>query len=126
MGRKRIFLFSAIAIGIICFIAIYLLFDPSNSRFFPKCPFLMLTGLKCPGCGSQRAIHALLCGDILSAFRYNALLVISLPIILLYGIAELLRTRYNALYRKLNSPTAIWAIFVIVVLWWILRNIFNW
>lgn len=86
----------------------------------------MLTGLKCPGCGSQRAIHALLCGDILSAFRYNALLVISLPIILLYGIAELLRTRYNALYRKLNSPTAIWAIFVIVVLWWILRNIFNW
>ena len=31
------------------------LFDPSVSAFFPKCPFLLLTGLQCPGCGKWYA-----------------------------------------------------------------------
>ena len=39
---------------------IYYKFNPSDIAIFPKCPFLLLTGLKCPGCGSQRAIHSLL------------------------------------------------------------------
>ncbi len=42
---------------------------------FPQCPFNSLTGYQCPGCGSQRAIHQLFHGHILSAIRLNALLL---------------------------------------------------
>ncbi|WP_225974845.1 DUF2752 domain-containing protein [Arachidicoccus ginsenosidivorans] len=52
-----------------------------DSSWFPKCPFRSLTGLQCPGCGSQRAIHDLLNLDILGAFRENALMVVSIPYI---------------------------------------------
>ncbi len=107
-------------------IAAYLLFDPMQSALFPRCPFLVLTGLKCPGCGSQRVIHSLLNGDIAAAWHYNAFMVAALPIVVLYSYAELTRTRRPALYNRLNSPSVIWTIFAIVVLWWLLRNIFNW
>ena len=41
------------------------------------------TDIKCPGCGSQRAIHSLLNLDIKSAFGYNPLLVCTLPYIIM-------------------------------------------
>ena len=40
--------------------ALFFLFDPSETWFFPHCPFFALTGLKCPGCGTARAFHAAL------------------------------------------------------------------
>ena len=38
------------------------------------CPFYRLTGLYCPGCGSGRAVRALLHGHLLQALSYNYLL----------------------------------------------------
>src|SRR5690554_8210264 len=43
------------------------------------------TGFYCPGCGSQRAIHLLLHGDIIGAFRFNPLMVLTIPI-MVYGV----------------------------------------
>ena len=105
---------------------IYYALDPSQSSLFPRCTFLSLTGYKCPGCGSQRAIHALLNGDIVGAFRYNALLLISIPWIALCLYAESRRTRNPRLYLRLNAPLLIWLFLAMVLLWWLLRNIFNW
>lgn len=107
-------------------IVLYLRFDPSVSQFFPRCPFLVITGYKCPGCGSQRVIHSLLNGDIATAWHYNAFMVAALPVVALYGFAELTHKRQPRLYNRLNSPTAIWIIFTLVVLWWVLRNFFGW
>ncbi|MBK9015906.1 MAG: DUF2752 domain-containing protein [Saprospiraceae bacterium] len=59
----------------------YFLFDPASSSFFPKCPFSR-PRLKCPGCGSQRAIHALLHLQVGRAFSENPLMVISIPYLL--------------------------------------------
>ena len=112
-----------IVLGII---AVYLIFDPTQSDLFPKCPFMMLTGLKCPGCGSQRVIHALLNGDVAAAWDHNAFMVAMLPLIVLYLLSEIFRTRFNGLYRVLNSIWAVGAVFVVVMLWWILRNVFGW
>jgi hypothetical protein len=39
----------------------------------PICPWRTLLGLQCPGCGGTRAIAALLHGDVIEAFRHNAL-----------------------------------------------------
>jgi hypothetical protein len=107
-------------------VLVYSFFDPSNSNFFPKCPFLLLTGLKCPGCGSQRAIHALLKGDVIAAIRFNAMMVAFIPLIIVLLYAEFQRTRKPKLYLLVNSNVIVWTIFTIVIGWWILRNIFGW
>jgi hypothetical protein len=36
------------------------------------CGLRWLLGIDCPGCGMQRAFVALLRGDLISSFRYNA------------------------------------------------------
>lgn len=105
---------------------VYYALDPSSSTLFPRCTFLSLTGYKCPGCGSQRAVHALLHGDLAGAFRYNSLLLIAIPWIALCLFAESRRTRNPRLYARLNAPLLIWLFLAIVLIWWLLRNIFNW
>lgn len=55
--------------------------DPGVSALYPPCPVHYLTGLFCPGCGSLRALHALLHGRMMEAFSMNALMVISLPLL---------------------------------------------
>ena len=76
----------AAAIVLTAAIFLYSAFDPADSVFWPKCPFYLLTGLECPGCGSQRAIHSLLNGDPVSAMHYNLLLVLAIPYLLLYAV----------------------------------------
>lgn len=101
----------------------YFAFDPGKNALFPRCPFLMLTGLKCPGCGSQRALHSLLHLDIAAAAGHNFLLVASLPLVALLIAAELMRKRNPRLYAALNNTRLTVTVFVIVTGWWILRNI---
>lgn len=105
---------------------IYFALDPSTSGLFPRCTFLSLTGYKCPGCGTQRAIHALLHGDVAGAFKYNALLLVAIPWIALCLYAESRRLRNPRLYARLYAPLLIWLFLAMVLLWWLLRNIFNW
>ena len=105
---------------------IYFVLDPATSSVFPQCTFLSLTGYKCPGCGSQRAIHALLNGDVKEAFGYNAMLLIAIPWIALCLFAEGQRIRRPRLYARLNAPLLIWSFLVMALAWWLLRNIFNW
>lgn len=103
----------------------YYVFNPNDSKLFPKCPFYVLTGYKCPGCGSQRAMHYLLNCDIIKAYKENALLVLSIPLIgiLLYG--ECNRKKKPQLYCWLNSLQLIWVCFSIIIIWWIGRNLFG-
>ena len=124
--RRKWWIIGAVAVIVIAGIAIYSTFDPSTVRFFTRCTFLTLTGLKCPGCGTQRAIHALLHGNFLEAVRFNAMMVASVPLLALYGYAEIVRKSKPRFYNKVNSTPIILTIFVLVVLWWILRNVFGW
>lgn len=47
----------------------------------PSCPTLSILGFPCPGCGSLRAIHALLHGHISAAWDLNAVTTTLLPIV---------------------------------------------
>ncbi|MDY6302085.1 MAG: DUF2752 domain-containing protein [Bacteroidales bacterium] len=123
--RRTLIIILAIA-ALLVFGIIYYALDPSQSGMFPRCTFLTLSGYKCPGCGSQRAIHALLHGDVVGAFKYNALLLISIPWIALCLYAETQRIRNPRLYTRINAPQLMWLFLITVLLWWLLRNIFNW
>ena len=123
--RRTLIVILAIA-ALMVFGFIYYAVDPSSSALFPQCGFLSLTGYKCPGCGSQRAIHALLNGDVATAFRYNAMLFIAVPWILLCLFAETQRVRNPRLYARLHPSVLIWLFLAMLLAWWLLRNIFNW
>jgi len=64
------------ALGILVFFA----FDPTKVPIFPQCAFHRITGLDCPGCGAQRALHELLHGNFIAALRLNAMFILSLPL----------------------------------------------
>ena len=116
-----------IAGGVVCgllLMALYAIVDPATAPF-PRCPFLMLTGLKCPGCGSQRAVHALLHADFATAWGYNALLVVSLPVVALMVYSQFERRKRPRLYNRLNSQAVIITALVVIIIWWIARNIWN-
>jgi hypothetical protein len=82
-GRKKFFAGAALffAAGVL----IYFLFDPTKVAIFPPCMFHQLTGMDCPGCGAQRALHQLLHGNLIAAFRLNAMFVLSLPLLAWFG-----------------------------------------
>jgi hypothetical protein len=56
-------------------------FDPATSGVFPPCPVWYLTGWYCPGCGSLRAIHQLLHGNLQAAWAMNPLMILLLPFV---------------------------------------------
>lgn len=124
MNRKLL-----IAMGILAAAAVAMLYafvDPMSAPWLPKCAVYQLTGLKCPGCGTQRALHSLFTGHPLDAFRANAVLVPGLLLCAALIVAEILRGRVPGVYRALNSTTAVMTVFFVIIAWSVLRNIFDW
>ena len=58
------------------------------------CVFHEVTGLYCPGCGMTRSVLALLKLDFYQSFRYNALLLVLLPLLILYMMAQKKQIRW--------------------------------
>ena len=119
----------AIAIGAVLLalaaIALLYRFDPATN-FFPACPFHRLTGLYCPGCGSQRAIHQLMHGHWLAAAGQNLLLLMMLPLLAWHALAWL-RARKPGDSKDAPLPFThrikAWWILVLVLAFWLLRNL---
>ena len=122
---KRAVIISGILTVAIVAAVVYFCYDPSKSQWFPQCIFFKFTGYKCPGCGTQRAIHSILNGDFAAAWHFNAALFVAIPIILLFVVAGWCRQKVPALHDILNSPLVAIIILVLVVLWWVGRNIVN-
>ena len=98
--------------------------DPSDPGNYPVCPFLDLTGYHCPGCGTLRALNQLLHGNVLAALGYNVLAAASLPFIAYSFIREVIREMGMSVPRPTYlDHRLIWALFVGVIAFWILRNI---
>lgn len=58
--------------------------DPHRSGSWGLCPWLLLTGTFCPGCGGLRAVHDLSHLDLRAAASSNLLLVAGLPVAVLW------------------------------------------
>ena len=98
-------------------------FEPGKTGFFPSCPFRMLTGFLCPGCGSTRAMHQILHGHIVAAFMLNPLLLLALPFLLFALLRYSVIVMRGGVPRPNATPAAfLYALFVIIVSFWIFRN----
>ena len=74
---------------------------PNGQAFYPPCPLHAVTGIWCPICGSTRAVHALLTGDLTRALHDNVLLVAILPVLAYAWLAWFLDTTQH---RRLPRP----------------------
>lgn len=104
----------------------YAIFDPSSNKYFPTCPFYKFTGLFCPGCGSQRALHYLLVGNVEAAVNSNVLLVIFLPLLIFYYLAEAINYFSPKKLVQINIVNKVWFIYSIggvIIVFWIVRNL---
>ena len=111
----------AMAAGVLSFV--YLL-DPETSNFYPPCPFLALTGFYCPGCGTLRALHQLTRGHPLAALDLNPLMVLLLPSIAYFLASHaMLAVTGRPLRKFFVRPAWIWALLVVVLVYWLMRNL---
>ena len=109
---------------ILFFVWVYFSINPATSQIMPKCPFHLLTGLDCPACGNQRALHHFLHGDWITAIKYNYFLAISVPYFLAVVVTTYGNKKYILLVRHwVQHPIVVGIFLVLSILWWVLRNI---
>ena len=99
--------------------------DPHQQGSWGFCPWLLLTGTYCPGCGGLRAVNDLTHGEVLSAASSNLLLVGGLPVAVGLWVRSF-RQRWRGV-RSHWSPRSVdraWAAAVAALLaFWVLRNL---
>ena len=117
---KKIIFISSFALGAIGAL-IFFVFDPTKVAIFPPCFFHQVSGLDCPGCGAQRALHQLLHANIIAALRLNAMFVLSLPICALYG-PRLISRAFKGQPSGLNSRW-LWIYLAAWLVFGLLRNL---
>ena len=129
--------FLIVGFALATFLAILFLFDPARHAFYPRCQFHAMTGLYCPGCGSLRAAHQLLHGHIGAALRFNALLVMAVPVGAGIFVSRIFRiwVGKNSDARQLTGvaadgdvrapviPIWLWAGFGSLIVFGVLRNL---
>lgn len=102
------------------------LFDLRLAGGLWQCPFRRYAGFDCIGCGSTRALDALLRFRFLEAFRYNPFFCLGLAA----GLIWLICFTRNAFSRKYRPPFShmppVWSLFVlggVLVLFMVIRNL---
>lgn len=101
--------------------------DPNQPGHYPTCPFLAVSGLYCPGCGSLRAVHALTGGDVVTAWERNPLAVVFLPLVVVAWGAWGLRLSGRDAWHPTRIPAGwVYALLVVVLSYWVLRNVPGW
>ncbi len=96
--------------------------DPHESGSYGYCPFQLLTGRPCPGCGGLRAVNLLTDGEFTAAASSNLLAVV---LVLGASVAWLVwfvrRARgIDAPFLNLSSRVVVWCAIAAAV-FWILR-----
>ena len=98
-------------------------FDPSRVHIYPVCFFHQVTGLLCPGCGSLRALHQLFHGHLATAFRFNPLLVVSLPFAG-WVAGQYARRRMHQQPASLPvRPVWVWVFLALALVFFVWRNL---
>ncbi|MBE5034279.1 DUF2752 domain-containing protein [Gallalistipes aquisgranensis] len=99
--------------------------DPRQAWWMPKCPFRLLTGYECPGCGTGRALYHILHGKIAEGLAYNPILTVALPYVFLLLYLQYFggRVRFPRLYDVLTGRRAIGIVLTVLAFYWVLRNL---
>jgi hypothetical protein len=121
IGRAELLLLATAAISLL---AGAVLFPSEFLHAAPECPLHRWTSFYCAGCGTTRAIVALLGGDWAAALRYNVLFMLSLalaiPVLCAAAARSLKEKRLSAPFPL--RPFAV-PVLCVGILFMILRNL---
>ncbi|MBY0514096.1 MAG: DUF2752 domain-containing protein [Gemmataceae bacterium] len=120
-GTILVFAVLGVAAGVYVLAAV----PPTDDSFYPRCQLHSTTGLHCPGCGTTRALHALLNGRVEQALAFNPLAFVAVPII---GWSLVKSLRMSYLGRPVRRPSARyrylpWVLVSVLLLFAVLRNL---
>lgn len=83
-----------------------------------------MTGIYCPGCGSQRAFHSLLHLQFKDSLNYNLLLIPSVVIIGYHWCISYINKIFKKDYKNyLYSPNFTKILLAVILLFWVFRNL---
>lgn len=97
--------------------------DPERPGHYPGCPFLLVTGWYCPGCGSLRALHALTHGDLTTAVERNPLAVCAAGVLPWVWLQWLRHSWSGRLTPAVVPGSVVWGVVATVCLFGVLRNL---
>jgi hypothetical protein len=105
------------------------LVDPSGGPTI--CPFKLVTGWDCPGCGGTRAAHQLFTGHLGAAADLNVLALLGIPLILTALFVSLTAALGGPRWRSIAFSRLWTSVALVAVLaFWLLRNLrvapFDW
>lgn len=99
--------------------------DPYVDGSYAACPWLVLTGIACPGCGGLRALHDLTHGDLVAAVSSNlAVVAILLPLAVL-GWSAWTRARWrDRPFLRTRTPAWVaWSLAAALLTFGVVRNL---
>lgn len=99
--------------------------NPHDDKWLLQCPLYQLTGIKCPLCGGQRAVHEVLHLNIKEAWILNPGLFLLSPymLILLAGQIFPQLQQGSRIVRFCYQDKAVFLFLAILVLWGVARNL---
>lgn len=123
--RRELFYRLSVLIAVVAVVVAFCFIDPVKYALVPKCPFKILTGLSCPGCGIQRALYALLHGHVVEAVKYNLFLVYSGPYALGFLVQRwvLTGTWQRRVGNVLENKILVNFYIITFFIWLVVRNI---
>ena len=97
-------------------------FPPTETPWYPKCVLHEVPGLHCPGCGTARAVFAMLHGQLFQALAYNPFAVFAVAWLawemLSRAVCHLVGWR-----RPLPPVWTVWLFVGLLILYGLVRNI---
>ncbi len=122
---RQLMIAGGVWLGLVAVAGFLFFFNPASpaNQWFPKCPFRLVTGMQCPGCGSTRAFYQLLHAHPIAAFKLNPLLILTLPFII-YGFLGFTKSALlgRPQRRLFIPPIYLWAWLVLMIFFWVFRN----
>ena len=120
ISTRKIVLLIVAVVGVL---GLYAIFDPATSVVAPKCLIKMVTGYDCPSCGSQRALHALLNGDIGKAFWFNPFLFVAVPYLVAVAYSAFSKSAIaQRIAPMVRHPRSVGLYLILYFALWIIRN----
>ncbi len=100
--------------------------DPNRAGHYPTCPWLMISGTWCPGCGTLRALHDLAHLDLAGALARNPLTVVASAGLLVWFVVWSRRMWTGRQRTTMAPPWMLYGLLWVVLGFWVLRNVPGW